>query len=149
MPIPPIPPGSSPISTTTISTRSSATSPRPPGSPRCPSRDRQRGARFDAVAQPLPTPPVPSFRRRAGRIPTLDVVARPGHPVVVAHARSSGLPTGTRLDGHLSSLPGSERLSTLALHASSLSAVRTLHRSVSDHGGLACPIPALDPYHNS
>src|SRR5215813_7312006 len=112
-------------------------------------RDRQRGARFDAVPQPLPTPPVPSFRRRAGRIPALDVVARPRHRLVVANARSSGLPTGPRLDGHLPSLPGSERLSTLALHASPLSAVRTLHSSVSDHGGLACPIPALDPCHNS
>src|SRR5262247_4865967 len=60
-------------------------------------RDRQRGARFDAVPQPLPTPPVPSFRRRAGRIPPLDVVARPGHPVVVAHAPPPCLPTGTRL----------------------------------------------------
>src|SRR5215470_4307556 len=149
MPIPPIPPGSSPISTTTISTRSSATSPRPPGSPRCPSRDRQRGPRFDAVPQPLPTPPVPAFRRRAGRIPALDVVARPSHRVVVAHARSSGLPTGPRLDGHLPSLPGSERLSTLALHASPLSAVRTFHSSVSDHGSLACPLPALDPCHDT
>src|SRR5262252_1684957 len=112
-------------------------------------RERQRLARFDGVPQPFPTPPVPSFRGRTGRIPALDVVARPGRRVVAAHARSSGLSTGPRLDGRLPSPPVPQRLSTLALHASPLSAVRTFHSSVSDHGGLARPLPALDPRHDT
>src|SRR5499433_3942502 len=112
-------------------------------------RERQSLARFDGVSQPFPTPSVPSFRRRAGGIPALDVVARPGRRVVAAHARSSGLSTGTRLDGRLPSPPGPQRLSTLALHASPLSAVRPLHSSVSDHGGLARPLPALDTRHDT
>src|SRR5262249_13974397 len=98
-----------------------------PDAPARGQRERQRVARFDGVPQPFPTPPVPSFRRRAGRIPALDVVARPGRRVVAAHARSSGLSTGPRLDGRLPSPPGPQRLSTLALPASPLSAVRPLH----------------------
>src|SRR5215471_4844255 len=75
MPTLPIPPGSSRISTTTISTRSSATSPRPPGSPRCPScaacvpcrsssssdarhrQIRRHSFRFPRPIRELPLPP--------------------------------------------------------------------------------------------
>src|SRR5262249_58865242 len=61
------------------------------------------------------------------------------------HARSPAIPPSPRLDRHLPSPPRPQRLSTLALHASPLSAVRPLRGSVGDHGGLARPIPALDP----
>src|SRR5262249_61454539 len=50
-------------------------------------RDDQRVARFDAVPQPLPTPPVRSVRRRAARILALALVARSGGPVATGGRR--------------------------------------------------------------